>query len=221
MCRRRLRKEGDEEKPDKYTGCKELATEAAKNEAFIREMTATDEPLTEILAKVLERIQLACYEKTIYHAQMIEGMTEHWDRFNLDQMVEAKQCLAYTEMAKRMDPELLIFNWILAPKSEQESYDACAKVVREVNDVALKSQIAGVVPDIEAELYEIEDHPLAEKVNDEMHAVMEAWPPLKNFLETTATVAVLATVMTEGAKMLALICKDYAQKAAQLELALE
>jgi len=85
----------------------------------------------------------------------------------IDTINEAKQCLAYVEMAKRGDPKSLYWAWLNNAGSVGVRDQACGDVVNGVNALMTKSEIPGarIAKSEEGQdVIVIEDFPLAARL---------------------------------------------------------
>lgn len=216
-CKEYVRRRMDaltDEPQVEVSACHVLAPLAREWRDEIREMLAEGLDTKTILNIVLEKAQRSFVDKTIAHAKLIDGNDTNQDMLNLAELYEAKQSLAYSEMAKRVDPDLGIFYWILVPGTDEDFEESCQEVVREVNFLGERNEIDGVQADLDTDTYEIEAHPFAEELNDQLSVLMAE---RTNFLiDIGATATVVASVLSQGAIMLAKICRDYDTRPAEM-----
>lgn len=118
---------------------------------------------------------------------------------------EAKQCLAYLELAKRGDPKLLLWAWLNNSSEPREQDKACGDVVNAMNTKVAGSRIqaAGLMQENKG-IVKIQEFPLGARLQKaEERAGLTAH--LANVLKVGT--AVLGSMMTGS--MLAGVCKEW------------
>lgn len=85
----------------------------------------------------------------------------------MDTINEAKQCLAYVEMAKRGDPKSLYWAWLNNSGSVGDRDQACGDVVNGINSLMIESKIPGarLAESVDGtDVLVVEDFPLAARL---------------------------------------------------------
>jgi len=120
----------------------------------------------------------------------------------IDTINEAKQCLAYVEMAKRGDPKSLYWAWLNNAGSVGARDQACGDVVNGVNALMNESKIPGarIAKSEDGEdILVIEDFPLADRLRK---------AEINAGLEDILTNAMVVSAATTGS-LLAYVCQAW------------
>jgi len=124
----------------------------------------------------------------------------------IDTIEEAKQCLAYVEMAKRGDPKSLYWAWLNNAGSVADRDQACGDLVNGVNALLTRSKIPGArITKAEngEDAIVVEDFPLADRLRK-----AEIQAGLRDIL----TNAMMASAATTGS-LLAYVCNAWVERA--------
>lgn len=125
------------------------------------------EELRDLVA--LESAQSPCERSASTFAGTIQSANEdvHKAVELMDTINEAKQCLAYVEMAKRGDPKSLYWAWLNNSGSVGDRDQACGDVVNGTNSLMLESKIPGarLAESVDGtDVLVVEDFPLAARL---------------------------------------------------------
>jgi len=118
-------------------------------------------------------------------------------------ITEAKQCLAYLELAKRGNPKALFWAWLNNSGTVGERYEACGDVVNSVNDLLSKDQIPGARVEADGERIIVEDFPLGDRIK-----AAENQAGLGSLLNKAVAVGSSGALAATGS-LLAGICKTW------------
>lgn len=118
------------------------------------------EDLRDLVA--LEAARSSCERDAFGYHPDVHKAVELMDTIN-----EAKQCLAYVEMAKRGDPKSLYWAWLNNAGSVGDRDQACGDVVNGINALMIESKIPGarLAETVDGmDVLVVEDFPLAARL---------------------------------------------------------
>lgn len=185
------------------TGCSPILTIANDYVGQTREMLADGMESNEVIEWVAEKVQDTCIQRLISKP----------DEKNEDEVfdaVEYWQCMAYSEMALRVDPDYALFAWVqeyLVDSEDIDPHAGCGDMVLEVTKLGIKDEIPGVIANLKDETFTIENFSRKNELRDSLVSV----PGLifgAGFL----------SLLSKGTEIVAAMCIDYADVASFIDI---
>lgn len=176
------------------TGCAPILTIAGEYVGQMREMLADGIESAEVIEWVTEKVQDTCIDRLISpdeDASDVMGydFDDYW------------QCMAYSEMIKRVDADYALFAWIqeyLKDGTNADPHAGCGDMMLKVTELGINNKIPGVTASLKDKSFTIDNLPRKYELRDSMVGV----PGLMfgaGFL----------SLLSKGTEIVASMCFDY------------